>query len=535
MDADRRIDRDLEDRLRRLNEIGVALSVERDLRALLERILLEARGFTRADAGTLYLRQGEELSFEIAQNDTLGTFTGRRRGQVDVPPVPINRDSASGYVAVTGEPLNVADVYDLHAELQFDGPKHYDQMTGYRTTSMLVVPMKDHEAQVIGVLQLINAAEPGNLQVIPFTAEDEALVQSLASQAAVAITNVRLIEEMEQLFESFLQVMATAIDARSPYTGGHIRRVAEMTMFVAEAVNACDEGALAGIRLDEDELKELRIAAWMHDIGKITTPEWVVDKPTKLTTIFDRIDLVRTRFGLIRAEAETAALRRRVAELECGAAVPGKPEDETARQLGEIDADTAFLGQVNLPGEFMSDEDLQRLREIAGRKQYAAADGQPPLTDDELYNLSIRKGNLNDEEYKKIKDHAAMSLKMLGQIPFTRKLSRVPEIAGGHHEKLDGSGYPQGLKADQISLQARLLALVDIFESLSADDRPYRAKPMSRDTVLRILKEEVEFGHLDGDLLELFLKEKLYLRLDELKAKEVQPGDGHGKDSGEAG
>ena len=535
MAADRRIDRDLEDRLRRLNEIGVALSVESDLHVLLERILLEARRFTRADAGTLYLRQGDELSFEIAQNDTLRTFTGGRHGKADVPPVPINRDSASGYAAVTGEPLNVVDVYDEAGEMQFDGPKHYDQMTGYRTTSMLVVPMKDHEAQVIGVLQLINATDPDSEQVIAFTAEDEALLQSLASQAAVAITNVRLIEEMERLFESFLQVMAGAIDERSPYTGGHIRRVAEMTMFVAEAVNACAEGSLAEVSLDEDELNELRIAAWMHDIGKITTPEWVVDKPTKLTTIFDRIDLVRTRFQLIRKTAEVNVLKGRLAEIESDGAAAGKPDEETARRLVETDNDITFLERVNLPGEFMADEDLRRLQEIAAPRQDASGPAQSSLTQDEFYNLSIRKGNLNDEEYQKIKDHASMSLKMLGQIPFTRKLARVPEIAGGHHEKLDGSGYPQGLKADQISLQARILALVDIFESLSADDRPYRAKPMSRDTVLRILKEEVEFGHLDGDLLDLFLKEELYLKLDELKANDVQQGEGHGGENGEAG
>lgn len=534
MAAERRMDRDLEDRLQRLNEIGVALSVERDLHALLDRILLEARGFTRADAGTLFLRQGDELTFEIAQNDSIDTFADGRHGKSDPPPVPINRDSASGYAAVTGEPLNVVDVYDEHGDLQFYGPKQYDLLFGYRTTSMLVVPMKDHEAQVIGVLQLINATDSDSGEVIAFTAEDEALLQSLASQAAVAITNVRLIEETERLFESFLQVLATAIDERSPYTGGHIRRVAEMTMVVAAAVNDCAEGPLAEVQFDADELSELRIAAWMHDIGKITTPEWVVDKPTKLTTIFDRIDLVRTRFQLIRSRAEAAALRRRVAELEKGAAAEGKPDAEVARRLDEIDEDAAFLGQANLPGEFMSDEALGRLQAIAARQEYAGEEGQPCITDDELYNLSIRKGNLNDEEYRKIKDHAAMSIKMLGQIPFTRKLSRVPEIAGGHHEKLDGSGYPQGLVSDQISLQARILALVDIFESLSADDRPYRANPMSRETVLRILKEEVEFGHLDADLLDLFMKGELYLKLDELKAQDVEDNETRGRSPDEA-
>ncbi|MFH1571787.1 MAG: HD domain-containing phosphohydrolase [Gemmatimonadota bacterium] len=524
MAAQRRMDQDLQDRLRRLNEIGAALSVERDLRALLERILLEARRFTCADAGTLYLVRGGSLCFEIAQNDTLQTFTGGRRGKADVPPVPINRESASGYAAVTGSPLNVADVYDEAAPLQFEGPKHYDQMTGYRTTSMLAVPMKDHEGEVIGVLQLINATDRDRGQVIAFSAEDEALLQSLASQAAVAINNVRLIEDTERLFESFLQVMAAAIDERSPYTGGHIRRVAEMTMHVAAAINACTEGPLAGVHFSDEELNELRIAAWMHDIGKITTPEWVVDKPTKLTTITDRIDLVRTRFQLIRASIEIEMLRRQLSPKGAAGQLPEALQSEYDRLLAEIDESIAFLERVNLPGEYMADADLERLQRIASQTKGAGGVGDPSLTPDELYNLSIRKGNLNNEEYRKIKDHASMTLKMLGQIPFTRKLSRVPDIAGAHHEKLDGSGYPQGLTADHISLQARILALIDIFESLSADDRPYRAKPMAREIVLAILKEEVDRTHLDGEIFDLFVGQKLYLKLDELKAQEASSG-----------
>ncbi|MFC1525767.1 HD domain-containing phosphohydrolase [Candidatus Latescibacterota bacterium] len=528
MAADQRMDQYLEDRLRRLNEIGVALSVERDLHALLDRILLEARRFTHADAGTLYLRSGDELIFENAQNDTLRIFTGGSQNKADVPPVPITRDSVSGYATVTGRPLNIADVYDEDGEFRFEGPKQYDQMTGYRTTSMLVVPMKDHEDQVIGVLQLINATQPDSGQVIPFTAEDEALLQSLASQAGVAITNVRLIEDTERLFESFLQVMATAIDERSPYTGGHIRRVAEVTMHVAEAVNACQEGPLASVSLTKEELNELRIAAWMHDIGKITTPEWVVDKPTKLTTIADRIELVRTRFQLLRKSVEAEMLRREAALATSGEQMQVSERAEYERRMEQVDEDLAFLERVNSPTEFMEDSDLERLEAIAVRDYVpeVQSDG-PTLSENELFNLSIRKGNLTNEEFQKIKDHASMTLKMLGQIPFTRKLRRVPEIAGAHHEKLDGSGYPQGLSADQISLQARILALIDIFESLSADDRPYRAKPMSRELVLRILNEEVDYLHLDGDLLELFVRNELYTRLDELKSQEQkQTGDG---------
>jgi len=508
---------DLEEWLQRLNEIGAALSVEHDLRALLERILLEARRFTGADAGTLFLAAEDHLTFELAQNDTLGEFTGSREAP-KVPPVPLNKDSASGYAAVTGKILNIEDVYAETGEYQFEGPKLYDKMTGYRTTSMLVIPMQDHEDQVIGVLQLLNARDDDG-SFVAFSDQDEGLIQSLASQAAVAVNNVRLINDTEQLFESLIQVMATAIDERSPYTGGHIRRVAEMTMELAKAVNDCGCGPLADVHFDEVQLDEIRIASWMHDIGKVTTPEWVVDKPTKLTTIFDRIELLRSRFEVMAKTTEVEMLKRKVAYLERGEPVPADLEEAGAAKLRQLSEDFEFLAKANEPGEFMDDDDLERLTQIRTR-QYSL-DGTtagPCLTDDEFGNLSIRKGSLTDEERQKINDHAAMSIKMLGQIPFTRSLRQVPDIAGAHHEKLDGSGYPQGLKGSEISLQARILALVDIFESLSADDRPYRAKPMPRDLVLRILEEGVDAGHLDRDVFDLFMREKLYVKLDEIKA-----------------
>ena len=508
---------DLEEWLRRLNEIGAALSVEHDLRTLLERILLEARRFTGADAGTLFLAAEDHLAFELAQNDTLGEFT-RSREAPRIPPVPLNKDSASGYAAVTGKILNIEDVYDEAGQYQFEGPKLYDKMTGYRTTSMLVIPMRDHEDQVIGVLQLLNARDDDG-SFVAFSDQDEGLIQSLASQAAVAINNVRLINDTEQLFESLIQVMATAIDERSPYTGGHIRRVAEMTMGLAKAVNDCDCGPLANAHFDEEQLDEIRIASWMHDIGKVTTPEWVVDKPTKLTTIFDRIELLRSRFEVMAKTTEVEMLKQKVAYLEGGEAVPADLAEASQAKLRQLNEDFEFLARANEPGEFMDDDDLERLTQIRTR-QYSldGATAGPCLTDDEFENLSIRKGSLTDEERQKINDHAAMSIKMLGQIPFTRSLRQVPDIAGAHHEKLDGSGYPQGLKGSEISLQARILALVDIFESLSADDRPYRAKPMPRDLVLRILEEEVDAGHLDRDVFDLFMREKLYLKLDEIKA-----------------
>lgn len=507
MPPNTQIQHDLEDRLRRLNEIGVALSsVQHNLNALLEQILKEARRFTRAEAGTLYLAKDEHLTFEIIQNDKLQIFVGGSYGKADIPPVALNKESVSGYVAVTGETLNIADVYAEEGH-QFEGPRNYDRMTGYHTQSMLVVPMRDHEDQVIGVLQLLNSHSPETGEPAAFSAADVALIESLTSQAAVAINNVRLIAETEALFESFVQVMATAIDERSPYTGGHIRRVAELTMIMAHAINASESGYFADIAFSDEELEELRMAAWMHDIGKITTPEWVVDKPTKLTTIFDRIELLRLRFMLIGKELELQVARGEV------------DADEGQKLMREIDDEFDFVARANMPGEFMNDDDIVRLKAIAAKTFVQDGQRWPYITQEELENLSIRKGSLTDAERQKINDHAAMSIKMLEQIPFTRKLKQVPTIAGAHHEKLDGTGYPQGLKGDEISLQARILALVDIFESLTADDRPYRSKPLPRELVLRILQDMVDSNHIDREVHEMFKREDLFVKLDEIKAE----------------
>ena len=372
---------------------------------------------------------------------------------------------------------------------------------------MLVVPMRDHEDQILGVLQLINAYASESNESMPFSPEDKSLLESLASQAAVAISNMRLIQETEALFESFVQVMATAIDERSPYTGGHIRRVAELTMAMAHAVIASKTGYFAEIEFNEEELEELRLAAWMHDIGKITTPEWVIDKPTKLTTLFDRIELLRMRFVLIRKDLES--------RIACGELGP----EEGQRRIREVDGEFEFIARANLPGEFMADADLEYLEKIAAKTFVLNGEEQNYLTVNELENLSIRKGSLTDAERQKINDHASMSIKMLEQIPFTRKLQQVPTIAGAHHEKLDGTGYPQGLQGDEISLQARILALVDIFESLTADDRPYRTESLTRELVLRILQDMVDANHIDREVHEVFKSANLFDKLEDLKAQ----------------
>ena len=515
----------LKQQMQRLNEIGIALSSERNLNRLLERIMTEARAFTHADAGTLYLVQGEsrELKMEIVQNDTLGT---RFVGDGEIPWNPIlplfnadgspNYANVSAYVAISGKTVNIPDVYKTE-EFDFSGMRRADQASGYRCQSMLVIAMRDHEDEIIGVLQLINATD-ARRKVIQFSSAYKDLIASLASQAAVAITNVRLVADTEALFEAFVRVMATAIDEKAHYTRGHIERVAHLTMAIAEAVSETNEGPYADVHFSEEELNELRIAGWMHDVGKVTTPEWVVEKANKLETVFDRVDLLETRFGMIREQLKVQALERKVALLEQrkGDAALREVDVELERQLEELNEDLDFVIRVNIPEEFMKDEYLERVQQIAHKTYLKNGKAEPYLSEDEVENLSIRKGSLTGEQFGIIRNHAAVTMKMLQEIPFTKKLKNVPQYAGAHHETLNGSGYPLGVPGDQLPLQARILAAADVFEALSARDRPYK-KPKTLEETLRILSFMVKDGHLDPALVELVVKEKVYNRVPEIR------------------
>ncbi|MBI4552864.1 MAG: GAF domain-containing protein [Candidatus Latescibacteria bacterium] len=509
-----------EDRSTKLIQIGIALSSERNLDRLLEMILDLARDLTHADAGTLYLvrEESQDLKFEIAHNQTLGTRVGGTSGnEAKIPPVPLVRDGSpnlanvSAYVANTGQLVNIPDVYEAEG-FDFTGPRKYDEFTGYRTKSMLCIPMRNHETEIIGVLQLINALDPATRQVIPFASEHVDLTSALASQAAVALTNAKLIQDLKNLFDAIIKSIATAIEEKSPYTGGHIRRVAELTMTIAQAVNETTDGPFAGIHFTPDEMEELRIAAWMHDIGKITTPEHVVDKSTKLEAIVDRIEMIKARFDSIRRDCETSALKKKIDLLTTGTADPDQLhqiDEELNQQLTQLDDDLNFIVTINKGGEFMEDEKLERLRAIARRTYTANGEERPYLTENEVYNLSIKRGTLNLEDRKIIENHALMSIKMLRELPFPKKLKHVPEYAGGHHEKLNGKGYPFGLTADQLSLQARIMAVADIFEALTAHDRPYK-KPMPLSKAIQILGFFVKDQDIDKDVVDLFVKQHIF-------------------------
>jgi HD-GYP domain-containing protein (c-di-GMP phosphodiesterase class II) len=522
-------------RIQRLCHIGVALSAEKNLGRLLQMILTEARNFTHADAGSIYLVDHENrlMRFEILQNDTLRVnMTVSSELLSSFPSIPLEIDGApnyhnvSTYVALTGKTVNIPDVYHVD-HFDFTGPRKYDAATGYRSQSMLVMPMSNHENEIIGVLQLINAKDVATAEVIAFSEAYVELIASLASQAAVAVTNAQLIRNLKDLFKSFIKSIATAIDEKSPYTGGHIRRVVDITTMIVKQINATDEGPLAQVHFSEDEMEEVRMAAWMHDVGKIITPEHVINKSTRLETIFDRVQMIETRFDLIRHLIENRYLAQKLRLLEHGfadASVLKTLEADREQALMALDTEREFIKAINRTHGFISDADLARLQEIAGRTYELDGHRYPYLTPEEFCNLSIRKGNLTAAERKLVEDHVLMTIAILKELPFPRNLSRLLEYAGGHHERPDGSGYPSGCCGDQLSLQARIIAFADIFESLTAQDRPYK-KPLNLSQTIEILNHMKNENHIDPHLLELFVRNGLhqeYARL-ELQPEQIDP------------
>ncbi|SDK82541.1 HD-GYP domain, c-di-GMP phosphodiesterase class II (or its inactivated variant) [Maridesulfovibrio ferrireducens] len=504
----------------RLTEIGLALSGETRLERLLEMIVDEARVLTKADAGTLYIvdKNNRKLEFSILQNDTMNVRMGGSSGnEITLPPVPLytsgntpNKSHVSAYCALTGETVNIADVYEAEG-FDFTGPRKYDAATGYRSKSMLVLALKNHEQDIIGVLQLLNALD-SNGKVVEFSTDVVDIVGSLASQAAIALTNAQLIQGLKDLLYSVIQSIAAAIDAKSPYTNGHIERVVDLTMMIAETVNNATEGKFADMQFTIDELEELKLAAWMHDVGKISIPEHVVDKSTKLQTIYDRSELVDNRFRLISELVKNRQLEEVVQVLSNGSG-PDKIsaiEMKYAVELEQLEDDRKFIASCNIPNEFMTDERIARVCEIAARTYESGGESFNWLSDDEVTNLCIRKGTLTDRERKVIESHAAITFEMLSRLPFPKRLLHVPEYAAGHHEKIDGSGYPKGLAEKELSLQSRIMAVADIFEALTAKDRPYK-KPMKLAQAIKILGFMEKDRHIDSDVYKLFLDSGIYM------------------------
>ena len=510
----------LEERIKRLNEIGLSLSREDDTNVIFELIMEEARNITHADGRTLYMMSDDEksMNFEIVRNDSMKTVMGGTSGvEITWPAPPLydeegnpNHKNVVSYAAHTGETINVKDAYTEEG-FDFSGAKGFDKSTGYRSKSFLTVPLKNHENEIIGVMQLLNSINQENGKVQPFSAEMQEQIESLASQGAVALTNKRLVAELKSLFESFIQLIATAIDKKSPYTGGHCERVPEITMLLADAVEKTTEGKYADFTMTEDERYELYLAGWLHDCGKVATPPHVVDKGMKLETITDRIEVVDTRFEVMKRDAEIAILKKKI-ELMSSDSINGeidKLDEELESQINQLNEDQTFLQKTNRGGEFMEESDQKRVADIGNYKWKLEGEEINFLDENDVRNLQIPKGTLLPEEREIINDHIVITIDMLEKLPYPKKLRKIPEYAGGHHEKLDGTGYPKGLKDEEMSVQAKMMAIADIYEALTAADRPYKdGKKLSQAMrIMGFMKKDYE---IDEDLFEIFVKEGVY-------------------------
>jgi len=515
--------RDSQAELKELTDIGIALSSEKDLNILLGMIVEKGRLLTGADAGSLYIVEGEALEgrprkrlrFKIAQNDSIAApyteFT-----------LEINKSSIAGYIASTGKILNIADAYKIPPDSEFTWNKSFDEKFGYRTKSMLVVPMRNHLGDIIGVLQLINRKREPEIkltspdiaekEVVAFDKKSEEIVMSLANQAAVALENALLYEEIQRLFESFVRASVSAIESRDPTTSGHSDRVAKLTVGLAIAVDRADSGPYREVRFTKDELKELEYAGLLHDFGKIGVREQVLVKAKKLHE--PDYALVLSRFEFIKKSVEANHLRKKLQlVLERGIDLakqefPGL-EELFKKNIEELERYLKIISTCNVP-TMLQNGDFNALREISERT-YLDMEGRirPFLTEEEVFNLSLPKGSLNEKERLEIESHVAHTFEYLQKIPWAKKLRNIPEIAFAHHEKLNGRGYPRRIPSEEIPLQSKMMAISDIYDALTASDRPYKkAVPPYR--ALEILDMEVKAGQIDNELFRLFVDGRVY-------------------------
>ncbi len=497
-------------------ELLIALSGEPNTGRLVERILTEAQAITHADGGTLYLYRDDggrpRLEFALVRNNSLRyNLGGSSGGNIDLAPIPLyleggkeNHHHVAAHAALSGKMINIADAYESE-EFDFSGTKAFDREHGYHSVSFLTIPLLNHLDEVIGVLQLVNAIHPYTRKVTRFSSYVEPLARALASYAAIALNNLILVQELKDLLDAFIKVIAKAIDAKSPHTSRHCQRVPLLTELMVQA--ACDDReTFRDFQFDEDDWYELRVAAWLHDCGKLSTPDSVLDKSTKLHTLDDRIEWVAARFAALRQHQELETLRAIAAEPQRRVELEAKLQ----QTLAQFEDDLAFLRRANSGGESMAAEDQERVRSLA-KLQWPDAEGrlQPLLSDDEVDNLCIERGTLTPDERQVINNHMQVTIDMLESLPFPRKLRRVPEYAGGHHEKMDGSGFPRGLRREQMSIPARMMAIADIFEALTAHDRPYK-KPMKISQALQILRGMRDNRHIDPDLFDLFLRMRVW-------------------------
>ncbi len=502
--------------IQQLNEIGIALSSEKDLQRVMDKVLQGAKRLCRADAGTIYLMNEDKrsLKFAMIQTTSMELEIDCFNDDVHWTQLPLyenngepNTSMVSVMCALENRKINIEDINEAPWN-QLEGPKNFESVTGYKSKSMLLVPMVNHDNDVIGVIQLINKLdEKGN--IIEFDKNDEEFLLSIASQVAISISNKHLINGLETLLDSFIETIATAIGEKSAHTGGHINKVAEITELIVNEINKDKKGIYKDVYFDEVATKQMMYASWLHDIGKITTPEYIIDKGTKLETISDRIELIETRFEILKRDLTTIYLDKLWQTQDL--LEYNKIKTQLDNQIQYIEEDFAFIHAVNFGLIPMNEENLNRIEEIASQQVIINNKNVPLLTQDEIYNLSIKHGTLNAKEREIINQHAIVSIKMLEKLPFPKHLKDVPEIAGGHHEKICGGGYPFGLKGDEIRFEARIIAIADIFEAILSTDRPYK-KANTLDKAMRYLHEKAKKNEIDKDLVKFFVEKKIYLK-----------------------
>jgi HD-GYP domain-containing protein (c-di-GMP phosphodiesterase class II) len=501
---------DAEERIAALNRIGIALSAERDMARLLEKVLSEPRRFTRSEAGSLYLLEegpgGATLRFKLAQNDAVKVSFSERT-------VPVDEGSLSGWVAAHGEPLVLEDAYHLSPGVPYRHNDSFDVATGWRTRSVIVVPMKDHRGEMVGVLQLMNrkGEEPGTYE--PYPADLVPVLLSLATQAAVCIKANQLTDSIRKLFEDFAHAAIVAVEQRDPTTAGHSSRVAELTVALATILDRADEGPYANVRFSKEELREVGTAALLHDFGKISVPERVLVKSKKLEP--PELARVRDRFDYALESGDAAAYRKLLVELVRAGRAP-LPEELRALEAARLEDASAV---ETLWDEIRTANEPTVLPETVGQsltslltRNYRDRRGvtKALLAEEEFGFLSIRKGSLSIEERRQIESHVSFTYRFLSTIPWTPDLARIPDIAYAHHEKLNGNGYPRRLTAELIPVPSRVLTVCDIYDALTASDRPYK-KAVPRDIALRILQDEAKEGGLDPWLVKTFIEEKIWI------------------------
>ena len=475
-------------------EVGVSLSAERDFNRLLEKILLCVMDLSNCDAGTLYLLEDGALHFKIMRNNTMNTYTGGDGSDCGLPPVALNRESVCALALLDDRTIRVADVWHC-TEYDLTGPMRYDAITGYHTQSMIVVPMRNREGGKIGVLQLINAQDSDGA-VRPFDDEIVLAVESIASQAAITVQNVRYIQQIKNLFHSFVKVMSSAVDERTPYNGSHTRHMAQYGGRFLDYLNRRSLAAGRGVAFDPGHREEVLMSVWLHDIGKLVTPLEVMNKmhrllPEQYAEFVHRMEVVRLR-------GEIDRLSGRVTPEEAGRLM-----DDTRQAQALVDA-------INGCG-FVTDDKLAALDELRERTYTDAGGGTKPwLTPEEYAMLSIRKGTLSDQERSVMEDHVSVTAKLLSQIEFSEDLSHVAQWASSHHELLNGSGYPRHLSGDSIPAEVRIITILDIFDALVADDRPYKpGMPVEKALQILTIMAEKE-GKLDPVLTKLFIESRCW-------------------------